>query len=282
MVRSLAQKPLFLGQTWPSRRPSPSVRLARSKSPQCPAAGSEVGRWPLCHSRRARGKHFLLSPTQAGKPGSQLTACLGLAGVSAPPKGWPARSDPKLSVQANGLPSERGPWRPGSLATFTSEVEVGPAGPSLQVFGSQSWGEAVDRTLIQLQVRQHSSGTCSGPAGPGLLSRENEASSCLQGAASLHGAQTPLFQGVSCSRRRTQEWGSAPLVSQEQWLGLGPKGSESCREGWRVFSQSNDTFRSALHFCCDYKTDRGACTRSRPRVGGCSSGSTPLIPTAVP
>lgn len=43
VVGILAQKPLFLGQTWPLRGPSLSDCLARSKILQWPAAGSETG-----------------------------------------------------------------------------------------------------------------------------------------------------------------------------------------------------------------------------------------------
>ena len=52
VVGNLAQKPLFLGQTWPLRRPSLSVCLARFRSLQWPAAGSETGMWPSCQGHR--------------------------------------------------------------------------------------------------------------------------------------------------------------------------------------------------------------------------------------
>lgn len=52
VVGNLAQKPLFLGQTWPLREPSFSVCLARFSSLQWPAAGSETGMWPPCQGHR--------------------------------------------------------------------------------------------------------------------------------------------------------------------------------------------------------------------------------------
>lgn len=186
----------------------PGLKVRSVQRP--PAVGLEGGH---CATATERRGSISSSPrTRLGKPCQPADRVPGSSWGLSSSQGV-ARSDPKLSIQANGLPSEQDPsWRPGSLATFTSEVEVGPAGPSLRVSGSQSWREAVDRKLIQLQVRQHSSGTCSGPAGLGLPSGENEASSCLQGAPSLHGAETPLLQGVTCSRTRTQGWGSTPLV----------------------------------------------------------------------
>lgn len=86
VVGSLAQKPLFLGQTWPSRRPSLSDCLARFKSLQWPAAGSKTGMWPSCHHHRQswgyRQAPTSSSPPSPGweNPGAPAEECLGLAG----------------------------------------------------------------------------------------------------------------------------------------------------------------------------------------------------------
>lgn len=132
VVGSLAQTPLFLGQTWPSRGPSLSDCLARFESLQWPAAGSKSGMWPHCHShrqpwgyRQASISSFPPRPLPAGKTlAHQLTG---------PGSSWGlysshevARSDLRLGVQACGLPTAQGSSWPPSLDEVLRYSEVDP------------------------------------------------------------------------------------------------------------------------------------------------------------